>query len=366
MTGAGSVLLAGGGTAGHTSPLIATAHELREVAPELDLVAIGTERGLETRVVPAAGLPLELVDPVPLPRRPGPDLAKVPVRLRRAVRQAREVLRRHRAVVVVGFGGYVSMPAYLAARAEKVPIVVHEQNAVPGVANKAAARLTRHVAVSFPDTPLPHATMVGLPVRREITGLDRAARRAAAAAAFGLDPDRPTLLVSGGSQGARSINTAVHGARDTLLGQGISVLHVLGLKNITDADVPVDHPGTGARYRPVGFVDAMADAYAAADLMLCRSGAGTVVETAVTGLPAIFVPLPHGNGEQARNAAALLDADAAVLVDDADCTADRVAALVSELAPDRARLTGMGERARATMPADAATRLAELVLGVAG
>lgn len=112
-----SVVLAGGGSAGHTSPLIATASELREIAPELELVAIGTERGLETRVIPAAGLRLELVDPVPLPRRPSVDLAKVPIRLGRAVRQARDVLRRHRAAVVVGFGGYVSMPAYLAARA---------------------------------------------------------------------------------------------------------------------------------------------------------------------------------------------------------------------------------------------------------
>lgn len=361
-----SVVLAGGGSAGHTSPLIATATELREIAPDLALVAIGTERGLETRVIPAAGLPLELVDPVPLPRRPNADLVKVPVRLRRAVRQARDVLRRHRAAVVVGFGGYVSMPAYLAARAEKVPIVVHEQNSVPGVANKAAARLTKHVAVSFPDTPLPHATVVGLPVRREISELDRSARRDEAAGKFDLDPGRPILLVSGGSQGARSINTAVQAARDSLLEQGISVLHVLGLKNITDDDVPVEHPDTGAQYRPVGFVDAMADAYAAADLMLCRSGAGTVVETAVTGLPAIFVPLPHGNGEQARNAAALLDADAAVLVSDAECTAERVASLVPELVLDADRLAGMGERARATVPGDAAVRLARLVREVAG
>lgn len=361
-----SIVLAGGGTAGHTSPLIATATELATLAPEFGLVAIGTERGLETRVIPAAGLPLELVDPVPLPRRPSGDLVKVPVRLRRAVRQAREVLRRHHAAVVVGFGGYVSMPAYLAARAEKVPIVVHEQNSVPGVANRAAARLTRHVAVSFPDTPLPHARMVGLPVRREISTLDRAGRRAEAAAGFGLDPDRPTLLVSGGSQGARSINTAVLAARDELLGRGISVLHVLGLKNITDADVPVDHPDTGARYRPVGFVDAMADAYAAADLMLCRSGAGTVAETAVTGLPAIFVPLPHGNGEQARNAAALIDADAGVLVPDAECTGDRIRDLVGELMAEPSRLAAMGERARATMPGDAATSLARMVREVAG
>lgn len=361
MTG---IVLAGGGTAGHTSPLLATAAALSRLDPTLSLAAIGTARGLETRVIPAAGLPLELVDPVPLPRRPGKDLLLVPSRLRHAVGQAREVLRRHEAKVVVGFGGYVSMPAYLAARAEHVPIVVHEQNALPGIANKVAARLTPHVAVSFADTPLPHATFVGLPVRREITTLDRAARRSAAAAAFDLDPNGPILLVSGGSSGARSINTALAGARDGLLAKGISILHVLGLKNITDADVPVTDATTGARYRPVGFVDAMADAYAVADLMLCRSGAGTVVETAILGLPAIFVPLPIGNGEQRRNAAGLLAADAGVLVDDADCTADRLAALVPELILDADRLAGMGERARTVVPADADDKLAELVLGL--
>jgi len=362
MTG---IVLAGGGTAGHTSPLLATAAALTRLDPSLTLAAIGTERGLETRVIPAAGLPLELVDPVPMPRRPGKDLVAVPSRLRRAVNQARAVLRKYQAKVVVGFGGYVSMPAYLAARAEKLPIVVHEQNALPGMANKAAARLTRHVAVSFPDTPLPHAQFVGLPVRTEITTLDRAARRSEAAAAFGLDPTRPILLVSGGSSGARSINTALLGARDALLARGISILHVLGLKNITEADVAVTDAATGASYRPVGFVDAMADAYAVADLMLCRSGAGTVVETAIVGLPAIFVPLPIGNGEQRRNAAGLLAADAGTLISDAECTSDRLARLVPELILDADRLAGMGERARTVVPADADDKLARLVLNLA-
>ncbi len=357
-----SVVLAGGGSAGHTSPLIATAAALRAVDPQIDLVAVGTARGLETRVIPAAGLDLELVDPVPLPRRPGADLAKVPFRLRRAVKQARAILDSHAADVVVGFGGYVSMPVYLAARARRTPIVVHEQNSVPGIANKVAARFAAKVLVSFPDTPLPGAKLVGLPVRRNIAALDRAARRTAAAATVGLDPDGPVLLVSGGSQGARSINTAVLGCRDALLAAGISVLHVLGLGNITEADVDVEDPGTGAKYRPVGFVDEMADAYAAADLMLCRSGAGTVVETAVTGLPAIFVPLPHGNGEQARNADPLMAAGAGVLIPDAECTAARVSTEVRALLKDRPRLTRMGELARAALPGDGDQRVAAAIL----
>ncbi|MGD7706004.1 undecaprenyldiphospho-muramoylpentapeptide beta-N-acetylglucosaminyltransferase [Microlunatus sp. Y2014] len=361
MTG---IVFAGGGTAGHTSPLIATAHAVTELDHDVRVTAIGTARGLETRVVPAAGLPLELIDPVPMPRRPSGDLLKVPFRLRRAVNQARDVLRETEAKAVVGFGGYVAMPAYLAARSLKLPIVVHEQNAVPGLANKVAARFARHVTTTFPDTPLPGATMVGLPVRHEITELDRADRRDDAIRAYGLDPAQPVLLVSGGSQGAHSINTAVAGARDRLLARGISIIHVLGLRNISEADVDIDDEQSGAGYRPVGFVDAMADAYAAADLMLCRSGAGTVVETAVVGLPAIFVPLPHGNGEQARNLEVLLAADAGVQLVDAECTPDRLDTLVGELIMDRTRLAGMSERARDAVPGDADRRLAELIMSV--
>src|SRR4051794_31325770 len=193
------VLLAGGGTAGHTSPLLATADALRRLAPGVEITCLGTARGLETRVVPEAGYPLELIAPVPLPRRPGVDLIKVPVRLTRAVREAGAVLDRTGTDVLVGFGGYVSMPAYLAARRRRLPIVLHEQNAVPGLANKAGARIARRVAVSFPGTPLPKAEYVGLPLRSMISGLDRPALRAEARRWFGLDADRPTLLVAGGS-----------------------------------------------------------------------------------------------------------------------------------------------------------------------
>ena len=197
------ILLAGGGTAGHTSPLIATADALRRLDPDVEVTCLGTPRGLETRVVPEAGYPLELVPPVPLPRRPGADLLKVPTRLRGAVRATSAVLDRVRPDVVVGYGGYVSVPAYLAARRRKLPVVVHEGNSLPGLANQLGARFAARVAISFPGTPLRHAEYVGLPVRRMISTLDRAASRAEARDFFGLDPDRPTLLVTGGSQGAQ-------------------------------------------------------------------------------------------------------------------------------------------------------------------
>jgi UDP-N-acetylglucosamine--N-acetylmuramyl-(pentapeptide) pyrophosphoryl-undecaprenol N-acetylglucosamine transferase len=357
-----NIVLAGGGTAGHTSPLIATAQQLARLDPDAALLCIGTPKGLETRVIPEAGLELALIPPVPLPRRPTLELLAVPGRLLGAVRQARDVLRRHRAEVVVGFGGYVSLPVYLAARRLRLPIVLHEQNALPGLANRVAARFATTVGVTFADTRLPGAVHLGLPVREAIAGLDRTASRAGARATFGVTGDLPLLLVSGGSQGARSINTATAAATDGLLPAGVNVLHVLGPRNFTPDLVARTDPATGAQYLPLGYVDAMEDAYAAADLMVGRSGAGTVMETAMVGLPTVFVPLPHGNGEQARNADFLLAADAAVLVPDAELDGPRLLAEATALLGDPARLAAMGERCRGLVPADAARRLAELVL----
>jgi UDP-N-acetylglucosamine--N-acetylmuramyl-(pentapeptide) pyrophosphoryl-undecaprenol N-acetylglucosamine transferase len=359
-----SVVLAGGGTAGHTSPLIATAAELQRLRPDARITAVGTARGLETTVVPAAGLTLELIPPVPLPRKPGVDQALVGVRLWQAVAAAVALLRRVEADVVLGFGGYVSTPVYLAARRLGLPLVLHEQNALPGLANKLAARLTRHVYTSFPDTPLPHAQYLGLPLRRGITELDRTAARAGARSRAGLDPDRTTLLVSGGSQGAASINRAVLGARDALLAAGIQVLHVLGPKNLTEETQPAVDLATGAGYHPVAYVDAMEDAYAAADLMLGRCGASTVLETAAVGLPAVFVPYPHGNGEQARNAALVVRAGGGLLLPDAECTPAWVAATVPDLLTDAARLQGMTEALRGVARVDAASELARRTLEV--
>ena len=360
-----SVVLAGGGTAGHTSPLIATAQEIVRMAPDAVVTAVGTARGLETSVVPAAGLTLELIPPVPLPRKPGKDLLLVPARLRRAVTESARLLDRLAADVVLGFGGYVSTPVYLAARRRGIPIVIHEQNALPGLANRLAARFSDHVFTSFPDTPLPGATWIGLPLRAGITGMDRVGGRAAARRSFGLPADGQALLVSGGSQGAASLNRAVLGARATLLAAGVSVLHAVGPKNLTDDLVAVTDEQTGAVYQPLAYIQAMDVAYAAADLMLGRCGASTVLETAAVGLPAVFVPYPHGNGEQARNAAGVVSAGGGVLLADADCTPEWVAAQVPSLIrPDVLR--GMAAALAGVGHSDAATVLARETLRVAG
>ncbi|HYI58032.1 MAG TPA: UDP-N-acetylglucosamine--N-acetylmuramyl-(pentapeptide) pyrophosphoryl-undecaprenol N-acetylglucosamine transferase [Microlunatus sp.] len=360
-----SVVLAGGGSAGHTSPLIATAQEITRLAPEVRVTAVGTARGLETTVVPAAGLTLELISPVPLPRRPGKDLLLVPTRLGRAVAEAGRLLERVSADVVLGFGGYVSTPVYLAARRRRVPIVIHEQNALPGLANRLAARITDHVFTSFADTPLPHATSIGLPLRSSVTDLDRAGARSGARASFGLPADGQVLLVSGGSQGAATLNRAVSGARDTLLAAGVSVLHAVGPKNLTDDVVAVTDEATGAVYQPLAYIEAMDDAYAAADLMLGRCGASTVLETAAVGLPAVFVPYPHGNGEQARNAAGVVSTGGGMLLADADCTPDWVAAEIPSLIrPDV--LAGMSKALAGVGHRDAANVLARETLRAAG
>ncbi|GAB3783546.1 undecaprenyldiphospho-muramoylpentapeptide beta-N-acetylglucosaminyltransferase [Nocardioides ungokensis] len=354
------VLLAGGGTAGHTSPLLATADALRRLVPDVEITCLGTPRGLETRVVPEAGYPLELIPPVPMPRRPNADLVKVPARLRGAVKATNEVLDRVRPDVVVGYGGYVSVPAYLAARRRKLPLVVHEQNALPGLANKLGARLAQRVAVSFPDTPLPRAEYVGLPIRRMISTLDRAASRAEARAFFGLDPDRPTLLVTGGSQGATRLNRAVSASARALADAGVQVLHVQGKHGGAEPEA------TEVPYVVLEFVDRMDLAYAAADLVVCRGGANSVTEAAATGLPGIYVPLPIGNGEQDHNVRPLVDAGGGLLVGDAAVTPEWVAATVPGLANDPERLARMGTAAAALVPRDADDELARIIVEAAG
>src|SRR5579872_1998589 len=167
------VLLAGGGSAGHIEPALAVADALRRADPDVEVTCLGTERGLETRLIPLRGYPLELIPAVPMPRSVTPKLLTVPGRLAGAINTAAGVLDRTRAQVVVGFGGYVSTPAYLAARRRRVPIVVHEANPRPGLANRLGARLTRHVFTGNPGASLPHARYIGIPLRRQITELDR-------------------------------------------------------------------------------------------------------------------------------------------------------------------------------------------------
>jgi len=353
-----SVVLAGGGTAGHVEPAMAVADALRRRDGQVRVTALGTAAGLETTLVPARGYALELIPRVPLPRRPSMDWVTLGPRLAGAVAAAGRVLGSVSADVVVGFGGYVSLPAYLAARRMTVPIVVHEANARPGVANRVGARLTRWVAVSSADTSLPHATVTGLPLRRAIATLDRAALRDSAAQGFGLDPRRTTLLVFGGSQGAERINRAVSGAARGLLDAGIQVLHAAGPGN----DVAVDRRDGDPAYVVVPYLEDMDLAYAAADLVVSRSGAMTCAEVAAVGLPAVFVPYPWSNGEQEVNALPLVRRGAAQVVPDEDFTAARALDLLLPLLSDPAALARRATAATEIGHPDADERVVDLVL----
>ena len=356
------VVLAGGGTAGHIEPALATADALRRIAPDTEITALGTSRGLESTLVPARGYRLELVPPVPLPRKPTPDLLRVPWRVRGAVRQTAAVLDRVGADVVVGFGGYVAVPAYLAARRGGIPIVVHEANARPGLANRLGARLTAYVVTASAAVPLPHARPLGIPLRRTVSTLDRVAARPEARVHFGLDPDLPTLLVFGGSQGARTLNLAAGGAAGALSAAGVQVLHAAGPRNTVVAEAA---PG-GPPYVVVPYLERMDLAYAAADLALCRAGALTCAELTAVGLPGAYVPLPHGNGEQRLNAEPVVAAGGGVLVEDARCSPEWVATTVAPILADAVRLAAMSAAAASLGHRDADEALARLVLAAAG
>ncbi|HEX4017511.1 MAG TPA: undecaprenyldiphospho-muramoylpentapeptide beta-N-acetylglucosaminyltransferase [Frankiaceae bacterium] len=351
-------VLAGGGSAGHVSPLLALADRLVADDPATEIVALGTTTGLEARLVPARGYPLHPIPKVPLPRRPSADLVRLPHNLRAAIGEARRAIEDLNADVVVGFGGYVAAPAYLAARQAKVPIVVHEQNSRPGFANRLGARLTHSVAVTFPGTALRHAVRTGMPLRAEIVGLDITAARPGARERLGLDPARTTLLVFGGSLGAQRLNEVVPRVADALRERDVQVLHVSGAgKAVEVSSAPVGAPP----YLVLDYVDQMELAYAAADFVIGRAGANTVSELTALGLPAAYVPLPIGNGEQRLNALPVVEAGGGLMV--ADDQLDKAWLLdnVLPLIGDAAAMGSMGAAARGFGMLDADRRLADLV-----
>ncbi|GGO60699.1 UDP-N-acetylglucosamine--N-acetylmuramyl-(pentapeptide) pyrophosphoryl-undecaprenol N-acetylglucosamine transferase [Microbacterium nanhaiense] len=327
-------LLAGGGTAGHVNPMLAVADGLRARNPEDTVLILGTAEGLESRLVPERGYELLVVPKVPFPRKPNAAALRFPARYSAAVKTVRGYIRDRGVDVVLGVGGYASAPAYSAAKKERIPAVVHEANARPGLANVLGARSAAAVGVAFEGTPLRRGEVVGMPLRPEIVGLDRPALRAEAARFFGLDPERPVLLVFGGSLGARRINATLADSWRAIADAGWQILHATGEKN--------DTPDSGdARYVTVPYLDRMDLAFALADLIVARSGASTVSEVSALGIPAIYVPYPVGNGEQRFNAAAAVDAGAARIVDDADFTGDYVRATLVPLLNDHAAIAAM-------------------------
>jgi UDP-N-acetylglucosamine--N-acetylmuramyl-(pentapeptide) pyrophosphoryl-undecaprenol N-acetylglucosamine transferase len=349
-----TALLAGGGTAGHVNPLLALADHWTAEDPDVTILALGTLDGLEARLVPERGYELLTIPRAPFPRKVSAAALRFPRQLRQAIEQTRTIIRDRGVDVVVGFGGYASAPAYIAARLEHVPIVAHEANARPGAANRLASWLGARIGTTFAGTPVRRSRVVGMPLRREIVDLDRHATRPEAMEWFGFDPSRPLLLVTGGSTGARRLNETISASIARILGTGWSVLHITGRdRGSTTHELP--------GYRVIEYCDRMELAFAAADLVVCRSGSATVSELAALGLPSILVPYPVGNGEQRLNARELVDAGGARLVADAMFTPDYVADELVGMLTSRAEVARMAAAAQSIGRRDGSAALLALV-----
>lgn len=367
------ILFAGGGTAGHVFPALAVARAVTELDPSVEPVFAGTEDRLEDRLVPAAGYRLHHVAALPLPRRLSPGLFKVPGGLRAAVRRCEQILVDEQAAAAVTFGGYVSFPVSRAAHRRGLPLVIHEQNAVPGLANRFAGRWASRIAVTFPGSAERFAhpdkvVVTGNPVRDDMLALDVDARQADARREFGLDPDVPTLLVFGGSQGARSLNRAIVRAHGLWSAPTqLQVLHAAGAALHEEAEAAWEKarastPG-GPQIRCVDFIEDMGAAYAAADIVVCRAGATSLAELTALGRPSVLVPYPHATRDhQMHNARALAQAGGAQVIEDSELTGRRLVDAVEPWIADPDARATAARAARVWGRRDAAVQVARLVL----
>lgn len=349
-----TILLAGGGTAGHVNPLLAVADALQEIAPNEQVLVLGTREGLEATLVPARGYELAIIPKLPFPRRPNAAAVRFPRRLAVTVRNVRSLMQERDVRVVAGFGGYASAPAYLASRG-RAPLVIHEANAKPGMANRLGARFADRVAVTFPNTPLERAEVTGMPMRREITRLDRSALRFEAREFFRLDEERPVLLVTGGSQGALRINTTIREAGREIISAGWQILHVVGRLS------PFEDPEVDG-YRVVEYCDRMDLAFAAASAVVSRAGASTASELMAVGLPTLFIPYPVGNGEQAINIRSFVSKGAARTIDDASFTPEWARQNLIPWLRDGEGLSAMAAAAASAGTRDGAEAVARMIL----
>ncbi len=352
-SGLGAYVIAAGGTGGHIIPGIALANEIRLQKPTAEIVFVGTAQGLEQKIVPAAGYPLELVDASGFVGKSMGKQLRSLARVPKGFFEARALLKKHRARAVVGVGGYVTVPVLMAARSLGIPTLIHESNAQPGVANRFLNRFATRTAVGLAaaNAHLRRAGIVtGTPVRREFFEI----------APF--DPNATTrrLLVFGGSQGSRVINRAMARAAVLLEKSGLEVVHQTGEKDLT---------GTRQRYTRVPanwkiepFLPRLWEQMAAADLVLSRAGAMTVSELAAAGRPSILVPFgAAAAGHQLENARALYRAGASIVIDEKQFEAESLAGTIAEVMKDRARLAAMAQKAKSLARPNAAADLARLL-----
>ncbi|KPC67022.1 UDP-N-acetylglucosamine--N-acetylmuramyl-(pentapeptide) pyrophosphoryl-undecaprenol N-acetylglucosamine transferase [Streptomyces chattanoogensis] len=357
-----SVVIGAGGTGGHIYPGLALADALRRAVPDAVISFVGTTRGLETELIPAAGYRLHTVDMIPFDPSLGARRYLLPAALLRSGAQCRALLKKQRAQVAVGMGGYPSAPVIVGARMAGLPSLIHESNAVPGRANRFAARLTPNIAVAFDTGHLPGAVTTGMPIAAALAGLDRPSLRAEARRALRVPDGARLVLFNGGSLGAARLTEAAIGLSHRWAGRDdVHLLVKTGPAALADTERRL-----APNARAVRYLDRMDLAYAAADLVVCRAGSATVAELASVGVPAVLVPYPHAPGDhQTHNARVLTDAGAGLLLPDGETTADRLAALVEPLLADPARLAAMSGAADPGPHAHAADLLAERALRLA-
>jgi UDP-N-acetylglucosamine--N-acetylmuramyl-(pentapeptide) pyrophosphoryl-undecaprenol N-acetylglucosamine transferase len=349
------VIIAGGGTGGHVIPALAIAREL-SASFQAEVEFIGTPRGIENRLVPQSGFPLRLVEIGALKNVSFSTRLRTFTGLPRAVLAARRMIRDFRPHVVVGVGGYASGPAMIAAILARAPTVAFEPNLVPGFANRAIARWVDAAAVHFEETAryFRNAQVTGVPVRKEFFAL------------AATSPEVRTLLITGGSQGARAINQAVVGALPELARRvpGLRIIHQTGERDHAEVKSSYAKAGIAAEVSP--FIDDMPSAFARAALIVCRSGASTVAEITAAGKVAIFIPFPQAaDDHQRRNAEALSSRGAAVLLPQSELTPERLTDAVAGLFQDQGRLQAMSVVSKSLAHPDAAPRIAEMVRGIA-
>lgn len=364
-----SVVIGAGGTGGHIYPGLALADALRRAVPGAVVSFVGTQRGLETRLIPEAGYRLHTVDMIPFDPSLGAKRFLLPAALVKSGAQCRTILREQGAQVAVGMGGYPSAPVIVGARMAGLPSLIHESNAVPGRANRFAARLTPNIAVAF-DRSREHlpggerAYTTGMPIAAPLDALDRGALRAEARREYGIPDAARLLLFNGGSLGAARLTEAAVGlAARWRHRPDVQLLIKTGPAALDETRRRLTEAGVEAIARAVPYLDRMDLAYAAADLVICRAGSATVAELAATGVPAVLVPYPHAPGDhQTHNARVLSDAGAGLLLPDGETTAARLAELVGPLLADPARLAAMSGAADPGPHARAADLLAERVI----
>jgi UDP-N-acetylglucosamine--N-acetylmuramyl-(pentapeptide) pyrophosphoryl-undecaprenol N-acetylglucosamine transferase len=352
------LLIAAGGTGGHVYPGVAIAEEWRRRHPDSEVVFVGTGRGLEAKVIPQAGFPLRTIGVRGFPRRSPIGMVRAAWALLRSLVQASRLIRDVKPQLVVGTGGYVSGPVVFLARLAGIPVVIQEQNAVPGSTNRWLNLVADQVHISFIESRnyfrrRNNLKLSGNPIRRSLVQQDRDS----AYSALGLDPSRRTLFIFGGSRGARSINEAVAGALPLL--RGVRDLQVLWQTGHDDrAEMLERVKGVPFPVRVVAYLDAIEKAYAVADLVICRAGAMTIAEITACGVPAILVPYPHATHDhQAHNARSLAERGAAEMIADKDLSPEELRQRIETLFRDEPRRRALGRRARAFAKTDAAQRI---------